>query len=286
MKLKHNTPEYNTMKTELMSVCGVIRTEDFDPTTAIRNRIDYLKNQLRNTNQKGYVLGISGGVDSTATGMLCQMAVNELRDEGYEAKFIAMRLPAGTQRDEADAQNALNFIKPDRVLTVNIGDAATNLSAQNVFDFEQQDHSLDFAFCDFNKGNLKARLRMAMQYHAAAMYSALVIGTDHNSENACGFYTKFGDGACDLIVLNGMNKTQVRLVAKHLGADEKLWAKPPTADLEELNPGKLDDEGFGFPYYKLDLFLEGKEIDIETEEKIVNQFALTQHKRLPIVSFS
>ncbi len=93
---------------------------------------------------------------------------------------------------------------------------------------------------------------------------------------------KNGDGACDLVVLN---KTQIRMVAKELGAPEKLYNKAPTADLEELKPGKLDDDGFGFSYWKLDLFLEGKQIDKETEEKIIHQFLITQHKRKPIVIF-
>jgi NAD+ synthase len=169
---------------------------------------------------------------------------------------------------------------------VNVGEAANNLSMQGVEQFESVEGlKLTPEKIDFNKGNIKARLRMVAQYQVASMYSALVIGTDHNSEAAAGFFTKFGDGACDLTVLNGLNKTQVRLVAKELGAPEVLWNKAPTADLEELNPGKLDDEGFGFPYWKLDLFLEGKEIDDETEMKIMKQFMITQHKRDSIVGF-
>lgn len=284
-KLIYGTAEYEAEKKAMLAQFGVIPSEQFDAKTATRKRIDYLKALLRNTERKAYVLGISGGVDSTTVGRLCQLAVEELRSEGYDAKFVAMRLPAGVQRDEEDAQAAIRFIDADKTLTVNIGEAATNLSIQGVDEFKKAGGTITEAQADFNKGNLKARLRMAAQYQVAAMYEGILIGTDHNSEACTSFFTKFGDSAVDCIVLNGLDKTQVRMCAKELGAPEFLWNKLPTADLEELNPGKLDDEGFGFEYAKLDAVLEGKTVDKETEEKIVNLYHSTAHKRLPIVTF-
>lgn len=124
---------------------------------------------------KGYVLGISGGVDSTTVGRLCQIAIEELRAEGYEAKFVAVRLPAGVQKDEDDAQSAVKFINADLLNTVNVGDAATNLSIQGV---SQVTHREITPFeVDFAKGNIKARLRMVAQYQLAALHGCLVIGT-------------------------------------------------------------------------------------------------------------
>ena len=283
-ELKQDSPEYQSIKKEILSTLGVQKTSSFNPEVEIRNRINYLKTYLKETNMQGYVLGISGGVDSTTVGRLCQLAVEELRDEGYIAKFVAVRLPAGVQKDEADAQAAIKFINSDELNTVNIGEAANNLSLQGVSQIKNPTHSE--GQIDFIKGNIKARLRMVAQYQLAALHNCLVIGTDHNSEACMGFYTKFGDGACDLIVLNGLNKRQVRLISKALGSPQFLYEKAPTADLEELNEGKLDDEGFGFPYYKLDDFLEGIEIDKETESKIVNQYYKTKHKRNLPVSFS
>lgn len=282
-KLVKGTPAYEAIKLEILIQHGVVETSKFNVKEAIRSRIDYLKNYLKSTGLKAYILGISGGVDSTTVGRLCQLAVEELRAEGYPAQFVAVRLPAGIQKDEADAQSAIKFINADKMHTINVGEAATNLSVQGVTEFK--DRSLTPSEIDFNKGNIKARLRMVAQYQLAAFYSGLVIGTDHNSECVMGFYTKHGDGACDLTVLNGLNKRQVRVMAKELGAPAHLYDKAPTADLEELNEGKLDDEGFGFPYYKLDDFLEGQVIDDETESKIVNQYAFTQHKRLLPTSF-
>lgn len=282
-QLIQGSKAYNEVKDEIRKVLGVRPTSTIDPLVEIRSRIDYLKNYLKQTGMRGYVLGISGGVDSTTVGRLCQLAVEELRTEGYEAKFVAVRLPAGIQKDEADAQSAIKFINADVLNTVNVGEAATNLSVQGV---SQVTHRELTPFeVDFAKGNIKARLRMVTQYQLAALHGCLVIGTDHNSEAAMGFYTKFGDGACDLTVLNGLNKRQVRLLAKTLGAPEFLYEKAPTADLEELNEGKLDDEGFGFPYYKLDDFLEGLEVDADTEYKIVKQYHITQHKRKLPVAF-
>jgi len=282
-KLIQGSQEYNAIKEEIRKVLGVAPTASIDIEKETRSRIDYLKNYLKQTGMKGYVLGISGGVDSTTVGRLCQIAVEELRAEGYEAKFVAVRLPAGVQKDEADAQSAVKFINADLLNTVNVGEAATNLSIQGV---SQVTHRELTPFeVDFAKGNIKARLRMVAQYQLAALHGCLVIGTDHNSEACMGFFTKFGDGACDLTVLNGLNKRQVRLMAEHLKAPECLYAKAPTADLEELNEGKLDDEGFGFPYYKLDDFLEGIEVDADTEYKIVKQYYITQHKRQLPVAF-
>lgn len=283
--LIYGTPEYVAVKNEVISVANVVKTENFDVKAAIRGRIDYLKNFLKDTERKAFILGISGGVDSTTTGRLCQLACEELRAEGYPAQFIAMRLPAGIQRDEEDAQQAIKFINADKTLTVNVGSAANELSAQGVQEFKKLGGNITEAQIDFNKGNMKARLRMIAQYQASAMYEGLVIGTDHSCEYIMSFFTLWGDGACDLTVLNCVSKRQVRLMAKELGAPEKLWNKAPTADLEELNPGKLDDEGFGFSYHYLDLFVEGYEIPEEIEVRIVNHYNKTRFKRNPIPSY-
>ena len=290
-ELIYGSAEYVAKKQEILKLHGVVSTDKFDVKSAVRKRIDHLKLRLRQTGQKGYVLGISGGVDSSTTGRMCQIACEELRKEGYFAQFIAMRLPAGIQRDEADAQVALKFINPDKIITVNVGEAANLLSIQGVNSFRELEgdkltpHQEDFAL-----GNIKCRLRMVAQYQIAALYGSLVVGTDLNSENITGYFCKFGDGAADQVILygengSGVNKRQVRLMAKELGAPKQVYEKLPTADLETLNPGKIDDEGFGFSYNLLDDFLEGKEIDRETEEKIIKLYIATQHKRDPIPVF-
>lgn len=284
--LIYNSPAYNELKKESLQCFGVVPTNQFNVKEAIRSRIDYLKKFLKDTQLEGFVLGISGGVDSSTVGRLCQIACEEIRQEGGKASFIAMRLPAGVQLDEEDAQKAIQFINADKTITVNIGEAANILSQSGIDEFNKlESHTLSDIQKDFHKGNMKARLRMLSQYHTAAMYNAAVIGTDHNTEGVCGFWTKWGDGSCDLIVLNGVNKTQVRLIAKELGAPEVLWNKVATADLEELAPQKTDENALGIDYAILDLFLEGEAVDKDIEYKIIQQYQKTQHKRKPIVSF-
>ena len=95
--------------------------------------------------------------------------------------------------DEEDAQSAIRFINADKTLTVNIGDAANILNTAGITEFETlENRKLSDSQKDFNKGNMKARLRMLSQYHVAGMYNAAVIGTDHNTEGVCGFWTKWG----------------------------------------------------------------------------------------------
>jgi NAD+ synthase len=283
-KLIYGSAEYEALKAEALALCGVTPTEKFDVKGAIRFRIDYLKNFLKTTGLKGFVLGISGGVDSSAAGKLAQLACEELRQEGVEAKFVAMRLPAGVQFDEADAQKAMTFIKPDVSLTVNIGESANILNRDCLIAVEGVGAELSAFEKDFHKGNLKARLRMTAQYHAAATYGLAVLGTDHSTELITGFFSKWADGACDLTLLSGLNKTQVRLVAKELGAPESLYAKAATADLEEAREGLLDEDALSISYKDIDTFLEGKSIAPEVEYKLIHQYMITQHKRKPIVS--
>lgn len=281
----NDTVVYRNVKELALKDFGVVKTDDFDVKSAIRDRVDFLKNYVRDNGLKAIVLGISGGVDSTSAGKLAQMAMQELTDEGYEAKFVAVRLPSHIQKDEADAQIALDFIKPHAVHTINIGEATDVLSTSGIESFEDNGEQFTPFEKDFNKGNMKARMRMAAQFYLAPFYKGIVLGTDHNAEGILSFYTKFGDGACDILVLNGLNKRQVRLVAKELGATEKLWNKAPTADLEELQEGLLDEDSTGIPYDVLDDFLEGKDIDLELERKILDFHLGTAHKRAEPVPF-
>lgn len=286
--LVFGSSQYNDVKAQILSEFSVVPTESFSVIDAIVKRVDYLKNFLKATGMKAYVLGISGGVDSTAVGRLAQLACQELRSEGYDAHFIALRLPAGIQHDEEDAREAIKFIDADKTLTINVGQAANNLSFHGVQEFisaQGHENSPTPYQVDFNKGNIKARLRMLVQYQVAAMYQGLVVETSNQNEIVSGFFTKWGDGAADLSIINGLNKRQVRLVTKQLGAPEFLWNKIASADLEEDAPQKTDESALGFTYEVMDDFLEGKNINAQDEEKIIRQYLITQHKRLLIPKY-
>ena len=232
---------------------------EIDPKHEIRRRVDFIKAQLVSSGLKSLVLGISGGVDSTTCGKLAQIAVDQLNAENNGYQFIAVRLPFNELQDEADAQTALRFINATRTVTVNIEDGTQGLHQQVLAGLTAADiASPNAAAIDFSKGNLKARQRMAAQYHIAGIVAGLVIGTDHSAENVTGFYTKWGDGACDLAPLFGLNKRQVRQIASYLNAPSLLVGKTPTADLEELAPQKADELALGLSYDHLDDFLEGR----------------------------
>lgn len=260
---------------------------EIDPEFEIDRRTTFIKNQLLASGCKTLVLGISGGVDSSTCGRLAQLAVEQLNHDMNceEYQFVAVRLPYGVQMDEDDAQTALSFIQPSQSLRVDIKPGVDAIH-ENVCATlaENKLHALHDAATDFAKGNVKARVRMTSQYEIAGILGGLVLGTDHSAENITGFYTKFGDGACDLAPLFGLSKRQVRLLAKTMGAPDSLVGKTPTADLECLMPQKADEQVLGLSYDEIDDFLENKEVSKEAEERLIAIYTKTQHKRLPIAT--
>ncbi|MEV8532700.1 ammonia-dependent NAD(+) synthetase [Streptomyces sp. NPDC051211] len=254
--------------------------ETFEAEREIERRVAFLAERLTTTGLRSLVLGISGGVDSTTAGRLCQLAVERVRAAGQQAEFYAMRLPYGVQADEHDAQLALSFIRADHVLTVDVkpaSDAALEAALAAGVVFRNAHHQ------DFVQGNIKARQRMIAQYAVAGAQDGLVVGTDHAAEAVSGFFTKFGDGAADLVPLTGLTKRRVRAVADALGAPAELVWKTPTADLETLDPGKADEDALGVTYDDIDDFLEGKPVDERAFETITRRYEATAHKRqLPI----
>ncbi|MBM1187285.1 ammonia-dependent NAD(+) synthetase [Pseudomonas lundensis] len=242
----------------------------------VARRITFIQCCLNNAGLKTLVLGISGGVDSLTAGLMAQRAVKQLReqtgDERY--RFIAVRLPYGVQHDEIDATAAVDFINPDERQTVNIGPAVKALAAE-VASFEGKPP----VTVDFVLGNTKARMRMVAQYTIAGATGGLVIGTDHAAEAVMGFFTKFGDGSCDLAPLSGLVKNQVRAIARFFGAPESLVEKVPTADLEDLEPGKPDEASHGVTYAEIDAFLHGEPVSEQAFDIICKTYEKTHHKR-------
>ncbi|MBF7050437.1 MULTISPECIES: ammonia-dependent NAD(+) synthetase [Streptococcus] len=252
-----------------------------DPEEEIRKSIDFLKDYLKKHSfLKTYVLGISGGQDSTLAGRLAQLAIEEMRAETGDAsyQFIAVRLPYGVQADEEDAQRALAFIQPDVSLVVNIKKSADAMT--------KAVEATGATVSDFNKGNIKARSRMIAQYALAGSYKGAVVGTDHAAENVTGFFTKFGDGGADILPLYRLNKRQGKQLLATLGADSALYEKVPTADLEEEKPGIADEVALGVTYNEIDDYLEGKTISDQAKARIESWWHKGEHKRhLPITIF-
>ncbi|MGW4633282.1 ammonia-dependent NAD(+) synthetase [Nocardia sp. NPDC004415] len=260
-----------TLREQIITELGVL--PEIEPKQEVRRRVDFLKDYLRSTPAKGFVLGISGGQDSSLAGRLCQLAAEELRAEDTEATFLAVRLPYGVQADEHDAQIALNFVDPDRCVVVNIRPGADAVAAEvaGALDHER--------LRDFVRGNIKARERMVAQYALAGQENLLVVGTDHAAEAVTGFFTKFGDGGVDLTPLTGLTKRQGAALLQELGAPSSVWSKVPTADLEDDRPALPDEEALGLRYSEIDDYLEGKDVAPEVAARLESIFTNTRHKR-------
>jgi len=268
------------MKQQILQEMRVLAT--INEEMEIQRRIGFIKNKLQQAGCQTLILGISGGVDSTTAGRLCQLAVGQLNqsEDTDKYQFIAVRLPYAVQKDEDEAQLALQFIQPSHAITVNIQNGADGMHESTLKALNESGINLSAKTnIDFIKGNVKARMRMIAQYEIAGLTGGLVVGTDHSAENITGFYTKHGDGACDLAPLFGLNKRQVRALAKHLGAPAILIEKAPTADLEEDKPQLQDEHALGMTYDQIDNFLEGKSVTQEIEDKLIAIYLRTQHKR-------
>ncbi|ENI5456061.1 ammonia-dependent NAD(+) synthetase [Staphylococcus pseudintermedius] len=244
-----------------------------DSAETIKEMQHFIEQYLHaHTFVKTLVLGISGGQDSTLAGKLVQLAVENMRNASdRDVQFIAVKLPYGVQKDADEVEDALNFIQPDRILTVNIK-PAVDQSVQSL-------QEAGIVLSDFHKGNEKARERMKVQYAIAANTSGIVVGTDHSAENITGFFTKHGDGAADIAPLFGLNKRQGRQLLQYLGAPAHLYEKVPTADLEDDKPQLPDEEALGVTYEAIDNYLEGKGVSPEDAAVIERHYVRNAHKR-------
>lgn len=248
-----------------------------DPAAEIERRVSFLADYAASVpGARGFVLGISGGQDSSLAARIAQLAVERLRSGGVDAEFYAMRMPYSVQHDEDDAQLALSFIRPDHTLEVNVASGVDALVAEIVA-------STGEPVSDFNKGNVKARMRMVAQYAIAGDRRLLVIGTDHAAEAITGFFTKFGDGAADVLPLSGLTKSQGAEMLRALGAPDRLWQKAPTADLLDGEPGQTDESSLGVRYAEIDAYLAGEAIDPSSATNLERRYRATEHKRrLPV----
>lgn len=268
-------------RVQILQEWGVTPTSLFNTQEAIDSRVEFIKAQVRGAGLSSLVLGISGGVDSTLAGKLSQMAAESLREAGYQCQFIAVRLPYGLQADNKEAEQALDHISPDKIIEVDIRGAVDSMHLSTIVAIPSVEIDKDINL-DFVKGNAKARIRMAIQYEVASIHNGLVVGTDNNAEAITGFFTKWGDGASDLNPLRGLNKRQVRMMSKALGASITLYDKVATADLEDDKALLPDEEALGMTYSVIDDFLEGIVIGSKDERWLVEQYNKALHKRMPV----
>ena len=224
----------------------------------------FLKEYLENNKCNTYVLGVSGGVDSSLCAALAKEAVGKER-------LHCLIIPI--ESSDEDLKDALTLVK-DLDLKYTVIDASET--------FRSYVETFSNSGLEFDKstlGNLKARMRMAILYAVAQKERGLVIGTDNADERYTGYYTKYGDGACDVLPIAYLVKSEVVEASKILGIRLSLAERVPTAGLYE---GQTDEKEMGVSYKDLDAFILGKKIPSASRKRIAYLHKISAHKRKKI----
>ena len=221
----------------------------------------FLKEYLEQAHCKTYILGISGGVDSSLCAALARNAVGKDR-------LLCLIMPIASHK--ADEEDALELVKQLDLNYVTVDGTEIFNSYVNTYKALGQD------FDRSTLGNLKARIRMSILYSFAQKYNVLVIGTDNADERYTGYFTKHGDGACDILPIAHLLKGEVVEASKILGISDRLAERVPTASLFE---GQTDEGEMGITYKDLDKYIMGGKVDEEVEKRILHLHKISEHKR-------
>jgi len=243
--------------------------------------IDFLRKFLKQTGADGYVIGLSGGVDSSTALALAVKAV------GREHLHVLV-MPDETTTPEEDVSDAIYLLNKYNL-------NHTIIYINNILDgyrkelpFFNEEHKIA-------TGNLRARIRMNILYYYANLKNYLVLGASDRSEILIGYFTKYGDGGVDLSPLASLYKTQVRYLARHLGIPERIAFKPSSPRLWK---GHMAEDELGMKYEEIDLILYAlfdlklgveevsKETGLPIEKvlKVLEMHRKSRHKRrLPTI---
>ena len=222
----------------------------------------FLKDYLESSHMDSYVLGLSGGVDSSLVAAIARKAV------GKDRLFCYALDVESNPEDIKDAKEVAKQLDVN-LEVINLTD--TYHSYLKTLKGEQ--------FIRLTKSNLKVRMRMVALFAFAQEKKGLVLGTDNADERYVGYFTKYGDGAVDLLPICHLTKAEVREACKLYGLDEKLANREASAGLFE---GQTDEKEMGITYKDLDDYLLGKEIDPKAKERIEYLHKISEHKRVPI----
>jgi NAD+ synthase len=244
-----------------------------DPAKVERAIVKFIRERVRAAGATGTVLGMSGGLDSSVTAHLCVRAMGKSR-------VWPLFLPEGELTPSEDKRDVTFVCRQLGLRTVVVDIAPIVERFRSVL----SPNLIALA-------NLKARVRMCILYYHANSRGALVVGTGNRSELRTGYFTKYGDGGCDLLPLGALYKTQVKVLAQYLGLPERIIEKTPSA---RLWPGQTDESELGLPYDELDRVLvaldlgykpsqiaRGLDLPINRVRAIVRREAQNRHKLLP-----
>ena len=230
----------------------------------IRDIEQFLKDYLNDSHMEKYILGISGGVDSSLCAVLAKNAV------GKERLHCVIIPIESLPEDEEDALK----LASEYDLDYTIIDASESFR-EHVKEFQRNGLALDKS----TLGNLKARMRMSILYAIAQHEKGLVIGTDNADERYVGYYTKWGDGACDILPIAHLVKSEVVKASKILGMSSALAERVPSAGLYQ---GQTDEKELGVSYKELDDFVLGKKVGTAVRKRIQHLHKVSAHKRKKI----
>lgn len=234
----------------------------------------FIGESVEKAGAKGCVIGLSGGLDSAVVSALCIKL--------YPETTLGLMMPAVEQDNELDSiRLAKTHARQWKIPTkkVNLTYAMLNLRMALMAVGEENDK--------IYVANLPARLRMASLYYHANKMNALVVGTGNKSECLVGYYTKYGDGGCDILPIADIYKSELFGFAEYLGIDKEIIKRKPSADLW---PGQTDEGEIGLSYSKLDAILKsvtgekedlpsGVEITQEERKKVQAMIKRSEHKR-------
>lgn len=232
-----------------------------DLKTYLKNIEKFLKNYLEESHSETFVLGVSGGVDSSLCAAILKNAVGK-------EKIHCLVLPIDSSKEDTD--DGLTLVR-DLGLRYDVIDASEAYHSY-LETFKQSGIELDRA----TLGNLKARMRMSILYAVAQKERGLVVGTDNADERYVGYFTKHGDGACDILPIAHLVKSEVVEAAKIYGIRTALAERVPTAGLYQ---GQTDELEMGVTYQDLDAYLLGKEIPETSKNRIEYLHRISEHKR-------
>lgn len=246
-----------------------------DVAQEIVQRVEFLKQYILASRTTGLLIGISGGVDSAVATALCKRATDELATEKkQDYQTVGLLQPYGQQEDIAHSRAVVTTFGITQTVEMNITEAVDEATIEAEYALKKLGFPRHLS--QEGKGNVKARMRMVLQYALANELNLLVVGTDHASEALIGYFTKYGDGAVDIAPLSTLTKRQIYALATALGVPEDIRQKAPTAGLW---PGQTDESQIGISYAHNSDYLEGKYVDPTIAQKLERLFAHSAHKR-------
>ncbi|MCL2157276.1 MAG: NAD+ synthase [Methanobrevibacter sp.] len=258
----------------------MIKLPQLNPDKTKDKITNFIKNVKNESNAEGIAIGLSGGLDSTVVAYLLKEAIGSNNVMG-----VYMSTSTASKEDKKHSKLIAEILnlRYEEIAIDNLSNDFINL-AKNSQWIGENDSSEKTA-----EGNLKARIRMSILYYYANLNNFLVAGTSNRSELLIGYFTKYGDGACDILPIANIYKSQLKKLANDWNIPEEIINKPPSAGFYE---GQTDEDEIGFSYEILDKLLHSivdkrldndtisKEIKISTAEinKVRDKIDNNKHK--------